>query len=70
MEYFRPIADVAGLGAVVLLILVLTIEEMIRVSDKRRGTKWITALTITIVPLLAVFGLVVGLRLAKLLHLF
>ncbi len=68
--YSSQLSTAAGLIAVVLLMVLLTIKEVVRASDRHRGLERIAALNIAIFPLLGVFGLVVGIRLAKLLHLF
>lgn len=66
----NQLSTAAGLIVVVLLMVLLTIKEVVRASDRYRGLERIAALDIAILPLLAVFGFVVGIRLAKLLHLF
>lgn len=66
---FGPLSTVPGLIAILLLLVLLILKELVRAAGGDQTAERLRALDIAIVPLLCAFVVVIGIRLARLLHL-
>jgi hypothetical protein len=64
---YDAISTTVGLAAVAALILLLIQRESVRASGGRQAQRWIHALDIAVLPLLASFAMIILVRLLDLL---